>query len=284
MTYDLLLEALDTDKIVEAIHAVSLKQCDYEDCIKMVLKSIRKWGPSDYLNFSITGIEERFSVEFPESGGFIPHVGINSETSNLYGPRSVKGFVDLVGSRAGVAGSSPVVEVVDYKTTGSISSDQQDRVRYSWQGRLYATVYGAQRVVFRSIQRDGRAVELRYDWPTKGYCDQDVCEYFGQALNLRETFRHQNKWLQHAPSACKAYGKDCPYRSICLVNNQAPRKLIELRPFSFSGSEAFLLCPEKYRLNTVLDLDKGNDETDLGSAFHAGVQEAWTQINKLQGA
>ena len=50
---------------------------------------------------------------------------------------------------------------------------------------------------------------------------EDVIEHFGKALNLRETFRHQNKWLQHAPSACKAFGKDCPYVDVCLVHRTA---------------------------------------------------------------
>lgn len=297
MTYELLLDALDFDNIVEAIHTVKLKQDDAQDCASMVLKALKKWGVQDYLGLAIEGIEQRFAVEFPkvELGQpqvFIPHVDITDEESASYGPRSVKGYVDLVGVRgAGICagdshvragGGDLVREVIDWKTTSNISSDQQDRVRHSWQGRLYAATYQAQRVVFRSIQRDCRATELHYDWPSRSYCDIDVCEHFGKALDLRETFRHSDKWLQHAPSACGAFGRDCTYREVCLVHNQAPRKLIELRPLSYSGTETFLLCPERYRLNTVLDGDKGSDSTDLGTAFHAGVACAWEQIKKLQ--
>lgn len=283
MNYEALLVALDFDKIVEAIHTVKLKQDDYRDCAAMVLKAIKKWGPGDYLGLAIDGLEQRFAVEFPrvEFGKhqiFVPHVGASSEESNSYGPRSVKGFVDLTGIKVGTT----VRKVIDWKTTGSISTDQQDRVRHSWQGKLYGCVYQAQQVEFRSIQRDCRATELRYEWPSQSYCDIDVCEHFGKALDLRETFRHQYKWLQHAPSACGAYGRDCPHKDLCLVHNQAPRKQIDLRPFSYSGSETFLLCPEKYRLNTVLQTNDSNDETDLGSAFHVGVAEAWGQIKDLQ--
>lgn len=278
MTYELLLEAIDMDKVVEAIHTVPLKQDAYRDCAVMILKSLKKWGVKDYLDLKITAIEERFAVEFPESGGMISHLNIGSEESNQFGPRSVKGFIDLGGYRSGE------FEINDWKSTSSISSDQQDRLRHSWQGKLYGAVYQAQRVVFRSIQRDGRCTELRYDWPSKSYCDLDVCEHFGKALALRETFRNSDKWLQHAPSACGAFGRDCVYKELCLVHNQAPRKLIEIRPFSYSGVETFLLCPAKYQLNTILDLDKGSESTDLGTAFHAGVACAWQQIKDLQGA
>ncbi len=278
------------DKVVEAINQTPLKQDLAKDCAVMVLKAIKKWGPVDYLGLAIEGIEQRFAIEFPEHDPrepwrFVPHLDIDSEKSNSYGPRSVKGFVDLVGTSQPLAdGTAGLRTVIDWKTTGSISTDQQDRVRHSWQGKLYGAVYQAQRVVFRSIQRDGRATELRYSWPSASYCDIDVCEHFGKALDLRETFRHADKWLQHAPSACGAYGRDCPYKVQCLINNAAPRQSIELRPFSYSGAETFLLCPEKYRLNTILDGDKGNEDTDLGTAFHAGVAEAWTQIKTLQGS
>ncbi len=282
MTYDLLLDALDTDKIVEAVKTVELKQPDYEDAMSMVLKAIKKWGPDDYLNLSIEAIEERSALELPSTGGYLPHIAISSEQASTLGARSVKMFVDLVGTRRGL-GDKLVREVIDWKTTGSISTDQQDRLRYSWQGKLYGTTYGCQRITFRSIQRDCRVAELKLDWPGIAYGEHDVVEHYRQALAMRELMKDEGRWLQHNPSACKAFGRDCPYKSICLVNNQAPVKLIELRPFSYSGAETFLLCPERYRLDTVLEGDSSSESTDLGSAFHQGVAEAWRQIKNLQG-
>ncbi len=282
LTYEALLDLLDMDAVVEAIHSVDLKQPDYEDAATMVLKALKKWGPTDHDNLAIEAVEERSALELPATGGYRSHINISSETATLLGPRSIKMFVDLVGVRRGLNGSS-VREVVDWKTTGSISSDQQARLRYSWQGKLYGTTYGCQKIAFRSIQRDGRCVELRLNWPGAAYDDHATIEHYRQALAMRELMANEGRWLQHMPYACKAFGRDCEYRDLCCVHNQAPVKLIEIRPFSYSGAEKFLLCPERYRLDTVLDGDKGSEETSLGLAFHAGVREAWEQIRKLQG-
>jgi hypothetical protein len=190
-------------------------------------------------------------------------------------------FVDLVGTRKGLDGSL-VRGVYDWKTAGSINEAHTDRLKLSWQGKLYGTTYGCQEIVFRSIQRDCRVSELRLPWPMPGYGDHDVVEHYRQALAMREMMKHEGRWLQHMPYACGAFGKDCPHRVICAESNIAPVKLLELRPFSYSGAENFLLCPERYRLDTVLESDDSNEKTLLGSAFHAGVATAWQQIRELQ--
>jgi len=276
MTYDLLLDALNMDKVVEAIHSVKIPQCDYHDAATMVLKALKRWGPTDYMNLRVEAVEERFSLEIPTTGGFLGHIGLGKDA--VLSDRHIKGLVDLVGTRE--AGR----EVIDWKSTGTISSDQQDRLRYSWQGKLYGTVYQCQRVVFRTVQRDGRCTELRYPWPSASYCDSDVVEHYRQVLTLRDTLKYEGRWPKHAPYACKAFGRDCPYKDMCVVGNQSPEKLISIAHMSYSSCETFLLCPERFRLEKVLDCGDGESsrESDIGSAFHEGLACAYNQIKEIQ--
>ena len=280
MTYEALLDALDFDKVIQAMRDTGIKQCDQEDACVMVLRALKRWGPNDFLGLDISGIEERFSVQFlgPNAGIRSISTDVTSEEALGQGEHSLKGFVDLVGTRN--AKDGPLRTVIDWKTTGSISAEQQQRLRDSWQGRLYALAYGAQRIEYRTVNREGRCIELVLPWPGE-YEERDVVQHYGYALGLRDLFSGGPVWMRHAPYACKAYGRDCPYRDLC-SHNQAPRKAPEARPLSYSSCETLLLCPERYRLDSVLKLDDNKEDTALGTAFHAGVAQAWRQIKEMQ--
>jgi hypothetical protein len=244
---------------------------------------LKKWGPSDYVTLAVDAIEDRFVVTSPRTGRPRSFLSVTSEESRSHGSRAFKGFIDLCGVRT-LPNGDYKREVVDWKTTGSIGIEHSNRLRLSWQWKLYGYVYGADTVVYRSIQRDGRVSETRLDWPSTSWYPEDVERFMRQVLDLRESQLGESTWLQHSPFACRAYGRDCPRLDVCARYNQHLTGEAALGPMSYSGAETLLLCPERYRLEQVLGREDGESEgdTSLGTAFHAGAAEAWRQIKALQ--
>lgn len=282
MTYDELLDLLNLDRVVEAVTSTGLKQCDLADCVSMILKAIKKWGPSDYETLTVDAIEQRFLlVESVPGGPFLYFPDISSDGSRSYGHRAFKGFLDLAGARALPSGLIQR-EVTDWKTAGTIDAAQQDRLRFSWQGKLYSYAYQADVMVYRTVNREGRAVELRLDWPRSTWYPKDVERYMRQTLDFRDSQLKDATWIQHAPYACNAYGRACRHVDGCIRHNNLVQVETELRPLSHSSAETLLLCPERYRRDQQFPIDDRSDETDLGKAFHAGVACAWQQIKDLQ--
>ena len=106
-------------------------------------------------------------------------------------------------------------------------------------------------------------------------------------LYARHNAARYPSWLTHAPYACTAFSskfqpRQCAYYDSCQAHNNATPIVPELGPMSHSGAELFALCPEKYRLNSVLGADEGAADTAIGSAFHAGIAEAYRQLQALQ--
>lgn len=280
--YAELLELLDWNRIVEAAHTVPLKLHDYEDVLQMVMKSVKRWGPADSQGgLRDAVIEERFVLE---AYGMIPHLGVTSEESRSYGSSTVKGFIDLRGVRP-----DGTVEVVDWKSTGSITPEKRAALSISWQGRIYATAAQAQRYTYRLVERSGACSEVSVPWPNSAYCEVDVSEYLDNVIYRRKRMHEWiSPWPRSMPYACGAYGRDCNYVDECARHNQSgARPLVQLGPLSHSSIEVFNLCPERYRLDEVTKaLGQGQDRPEddgsqLGSSFHAAIAEAWRQLGKL---
>lgn len=273
------MDAMDWESVVGDIQATGIKQCDAPLAANMVLKALKRWGPTDLDGLLIDRVESRFLlVEQPN--GYRSHLDVTSDESRAHGHRSLKGFVDL----SGVDGEGRRV-VIDWKTVGTITPEKQSAQRASWQGPIYAYATGADKIVYRLLQRDERAVEIRLDWPTVGCNNKDVERHITQCLDLRESLLAHGTWIQHKPYACNAYGRPCPHFEPCAVYNAPTRVEKNLGPLSYSGMETLLLCPERYRrdaLTPETESSDRNDATDLGTALHAGVANVWRQLSKLQ--
>jgi hypothetical protein len=205
--------------------------------------------------------------------------GVDEKTvAGIQLDRCIKGFIDLHAYEKGEDGLFS--RVVDWKVSSSLDAVWRNRQTDSWQGKIYARVTGASKVEFRGIQRDGRSTSLSYDWPTKAYNNGDVDNYVLQAIAMRDSLRRSNVWTKRMPYACEAYGRRCPYHTVCRSEEGAKyEQLVQLKPFSYTGMETFFLCPERYRLDSFVEAEE--EETSaaaFGKAFHAGIAEAYGQL------
>jgi len=300
LNYDELLAALDWDKVIEAVHGVPLKQHDYGDVAGMLLSSVKKWGVKDYNTLADIKVEQRFVMEIPS---LTAHLGVSSAESRSYGSSAIKGFIDLDGFRTTHDGKLDAVEVIDWKTVGSITPEKKLNQSLSWQGRIYAVARGASRYTYRLVQRDGRTAEVSSNWPEPFYTEDDVREYLTETVAARqdEQGRHRveklggvaiTPWRRNMPGACGAFGRPCEHLELCAVTNSAPRRPLALGPLSHSSCETFNLCRERYRLDELKkaeDVAAGREtfydveaSSTLGVSFHAGAAEAWRQIGSLR--
>lgn len=273
MTYEQLIASLDWAAINAKVLAMPLlSQADRADLASMLLKACKKWVAPDTESLTVIGVEERFLLDC-RPGHAIQRMFAGDEAELSLGPYGVKGYIDLIGY-------GQQIQLFDWKCTGSISEDQQNRLRDSWQWKLYCFATGATQFTYRSIQRDGRTKDTVLRWPGGGYDNADVEQHLRSVQILRESQQYHDVWPRHAPFACRAYGRDCDYVRQCRTNT-APRQLIQLRPLSHSRMDTLLLCPERYRLD-MLATEQDRTETALGKAFHVAAAEMYGQIAVMQ--
>lgn len=275
MTYEAIIASLDWASINDKVLAMPLlSQADRADLAAMLLRACKKWVAPDSESLIVTGIEDRFLLDV-RPGHAIERVRpANDDAEAWLGAYGVKGYVDL----AGYDGRAES-RLVDWKCTGSISEDQQNRLRDSWQWKLYCFATGATSFTYRSIQRDCRTKDTVLSWPAGGYTDMDVEQYLRTVQGMRKSLHYHDVYPRHAPFACKAYGRDCDYVRQCRTNT-APLVQLKHKTLSHSRMETFLLCPERYRLDRLAD-DRDREETALGKAFHVAIAAIYEQLYKL---
>lgn len=286
MNYEVLVATIDWSKVNAVVLAAPLlSQADRADLGSMLLKACKKWIAPDTDNLRVTGVEQRFLLR--SAPGFsVERVGATDGGEEALGEHGVKGYMDLVGWRrdfrvgdgGGVAIDSQ--EIIDWKCVGTISDEQQTRLRDSWQWKLYCVATGATRFTYRSIQRDGRVKDTVLRWSSENYGNQEVENQLRMVQAMRSTLRYYDTWPRHAPFACRAYNRECDYVQQCRAGTM-PLKVIPLKALSHSRMETFLLCPERYRRDRLVEIETDRQETALGKAFHAAVAEIYMQIYNL---
>lgn len=282
-----LFDKIDWEKVNAKIQEFKLLSWEYEDVANLVVTAFNRYAPKDFSTFSTVHVERQFIYEAPEFGSS-PFIQYNTDISELVGidvGRCVKGYIDIHAYEMGNGFNNTekgVMQsvVIDWKTASNLDAVWRNRQVDSWQGKLYARVTGAKRVEFRGIQKDGRSAAIGYEWPTEAYNNGDVDNYILQAVAMREPLLKSEVWPKRMPFACEAYGRKCPYHKLCREEiGDQHQKLIAIKPFSYSGIDTFLLCPERYRLDAIFDdSDDEGSSAGFGKAFHTGIAEAYEQL------
>ena len=262
---DIILD-LDLDKVSAEINAIEAGQPDmpvYErqDVRALVLIAAERWLPYDLEEWDVQGIEE--SYDSPTFRGIL-------DLRVKYRGK-LKAFADY----AGAAG------IVDWKTTkGALDADWANRYKYSWQWPLYAMAYPETRLFsFRGINRAGETREVIIEVPPEKA--EEARRHMEQLRAMRDVLAGSAPWPKKMPSSCKAYGRECEFKDQCWSNVVVTGEIDTKKPFSYSGSETFLLCPERYRLTQLSGYGEDDEVLAFGKAFHRGIAEIYKQAFKI---
>lgn len=302
--YDTLAVHLDWNRIKLAVRGTDEEKLMFStasegNAVKMVERALRRWGPRDYATMEIAGIEEHFEFydddvkegrieEIPIAHGYIDlRLILRNEWKQLAGPMLNQTFI------------------LDWKSTRSaLDASWADRLRKSWQWKLYAAATGTKYMIYRGIHvKEGAGSEREEILALPPIEDLQAIvvhqwRHYRKMLweNERQVESDHPSWSRHMPYACGAYAHKCPYTDDCETQT-SPFVLISpeilSKPISYSSGERLALCPERHRRYLInqhgLDLTRGKvddldetEETLVGSAFHRGMQEAYTQMKNMK--
>ena len=267
LTWDEIFLSLDLDRVQSEINAIEDGQPDmpdYErqDVRELVLVAAERWLEQDLEEWDMEGIEEKVEVG-----------------------TSFRAIVDFRGRHRGVQTAykayAGAVALGDWKTTkGALDADWAARYKYSWQWKLYAAAYpDAKLFHYRGISRSGATREVVIEIPD-GIVDE-ARQYLKQVSDMRDSLRETYPWPRKMPSSCRAYGRDCDFVDVCRENQLIPGTIDFQKPLSYSGTETFLLCPEKHRLTQIAGYGEDDEVLAFGKSFHRGIAEVYTQAFKL---
>lgn len=233
-----------------------------------------------------------------------------SETERVYVQNGFKFVLDLQGTFTGDGyktfqhGSHKYGEatlgrfkglrfVADWKTTKSeLDVRWQQRLVDSWQWRAYLAETGADVFVYRGIRRKtriGDEIETR-----EFYIDRSTQPDLKEVhdINVKTTTAVRDgliqlgvtPWPQNRPSACGAFGRECPYKADCDTGLKyiPTGALVPGRPFSYSRMETFKLCSERYRRDVLaqqsaLEDEGTGPEAEFGKAVHRALASIYSQ-------
>ncbi len=262
---DILL-TLDLDRVgaeIDAIEGGGMPNYERQDVRELVLIAAQRWLVQDLQEVEILGVEEEF------------------ETENL------RGIVDLRGRHKGVlknfAPYAGAHMIADWKTTkGALDTDWSNRYKYSWQWGLYAGLdEKAKLFSYRGINRSGETREVIIEIPD-GKADEAAL-YLQRVRRMRAALGEDIPWPRKIPSSCRAYGRECEFfDSVCSRNITVPGRVDFDKKMSYSGSETFLLCPEKHRLTQIAGYGEDDEVLAFGKAFHRGIAEVYRQAYKFK--
>lgn len=269
--------SLDTASIEAEIAppGITIADFDYEHAKACIYAAAERWLVWDLENLVVTNVEDRFD--------------------GVFGNAPFKAFLDL----AGVTKEKPpfknlqefggVLFEVDWKTAqAALDTRWSSRQVGSWQWREYAFLHGGRLFFYRGIRRpqepgsDPETRELILEVPETNA--QEVKEFIEGVAAMRNALVQigAEVWPRHMPSACNAYGRECPYLADC-QNYTMPRQALLAKVLSYSALDGFLQCPERHRRDILTDAAESgdNDATAFGRAVHRGLAEVWRQAFKL---
>lgn len=266
LDWDDIFQTLDLDRVDAEINAIEAGQppmpdYDRQDVRELTLIAAARWLPTDLVEWDLDAVEEPFEIE-----GF-------------------RGITDLRGRHKGLfnafASHKGAVFIGDWKTTkGALDADWAARYKYSWQWKLYALGHPqATLFTYRGISRQGPTREIIIEIPPGAA--EEAQQYLDQVKGMRRSLEGQYPWPRKMPGSCKAYGRECDFTEHCWENKIAEGSVDFTKPMSYSGSETFLLCPEKHRLTQIAGYGEDDEVLAFGKAFHRGIAEVYRQAFKL---
>lgn len=261
-------DKLDQEKIIKAIESdLKLNPSDLSDIKACVWILGKTYGEKDFEELEILDVERKF--EDPLCAGTADILARIKNPKRL--PKE----------------SKDSLIIIDWKTSGKQDLDTKWKYYYvySWQWKIYSCFLKADYFEYRGISKSsGDTKEILIKVPEE---NRKLVEYYLQDINLmREQLTDNGPWPRHMPSACNQFGRECQYWNRC-SKNDIYYGLPEIEPFHYTNSETFMLCPERYRMDTLLSQEvgeyfNGSEDTRFGSAVHRGMQEIYSQIKALQ--
>lgn len=254
---------VDWDKVAAEISAVEETQppmpdFEKEDCRELVFRAAKRWLPYDIVEWSVLGVEEEF--ESPLCRGFVDIRGVHRGELTSYQGYSGANFL------------------CDWKTTrGDLDANWAFRYKYSWQWKMYTAAFPDTKLFhYRGINRRGDTREIIIE--TNLGVLPEVELYLSQLADMRKSLEGTEPWPKKMPGACNAYGRECEFYHTCVSNTIVSGELDIVKPFSYSGAETFMLCPEKHRLTQLAGYGDDDETLAFGNAFHRGIAEVYRQI------
>lgn len=266
--WDDIILALDLGKVNAEIDAIESNQppmpdYDRQDVRELVLVAAERWLPTDLVEWKLEAVEEPFEIQ-----GFRGITDLRGRHNGLF-----SAFAGHVGSQF----------IGDWKTTkGALDADWAARYKYSWQWKLYAlSAPAAKLFTYRGISRSGDTREIIIEIPPGVHAEAQ--QYLDQVKAMRGALTDEVPWPRKMPGSCKAYGRECDFIEHCRENRVAEGSIDFSKPMSYSGTETFLLCPEKHRLTQIAGYGDDDEVLAFGKAFHRGIAEVYRQAFGLVG-
>jgi hypothetical protein len=286
--FETLFAQIDRTAVAHAINTTKgreLGHFEFEDAMACVFSACERWLVRDLEDMKIEGIEEEIFVD-----------GLPEQRKPFHG------FVDLRGTLTGAAkpyngenvakrNFAGTVIIADWKTTDkAVDTVWKERLRKSWQWKLYALATGAAIFSYRGISRavkdaTGRrdTNELILEVPESN--GVEAREFLTGAFVQRAAYVDAGLvvWPRNRPGSCKAFGRDCPFEVAC-EEYSMPRIAPGDRQLSYSSISDLMLCPEKHRRKSLNpDEREETDSTIFGQAVHRGLEEVYRQAKEIQG-
>ena len=266
LDWDDIFVTLDLQKVDNEINAIEAGQpqmpdYDRQDVRELVLIAAARWLPTDLVEWELDAVEEEFEIE-----GF-------------------RGITDLRGRHKGLfdtlKGHKGAKFLGDWKTTkGALDADWAARYKFSWQWKLYCLGNpGTALFTYRGVSRNGDTREIIIQVPPGVEAEAQV--YLDQVKAMRLPLEGQLPWPRKMPNSCKAYGRECDFIDYCRENRIIEGTVDFQKPLSYSGTETFLLCPEKHRLTQISGYGDDDEVLAFGKSFHRGIAEVYRQAFKL---
>lgn len=266
---------IDWQKVEDAIIGDGkLAEYDLADSKTMVWSAAEKFLPRDLYDLDIDGVEEPYeaTLELP------------------YGPQVFKGIKDLKGRLRGRLNATKKYAgkkvVVDWKSTANtLDKTWEDRLLDSWQWRKYLYFENADVMIYRGLGRDSSGEvkfrEVFIERPAK--LEEDILvQLQGCAISRQSLIEAGLEvWPRKMPSACGAFGRECPYFLDCRDGSMPRGAVLPGRSFSYSSMDKYLLCPERYRREILSEGQEDTEESLFGQAVHRGLAEVYTQARNL---
>lgn len=267
-------ERLDHEKIAAAIigppGSPKIADYDFDQAKLMIWSAGEKYLTRDLYDMEITGIEEPYEDTLAFTWGSQTFRGIKDLKGILRGKLNVtKRF----------AGKKVVI---DWKTTGStLDTTWDERLLDSWQWKKYLYFDGADVMLYRGLNRDGKTRELIIERPA-GLAEDVRVQLEGITLQRNALVASGLEiYPRRMPSACGAYGRECSNWTDCRNNTMPRQALASNGTFSYSSMDLFGLCPEKYRRSKISDKTDDTEESIFGTAVHRGLAELYQQSKEL---